>query len=76
MSDLRPVAGASPPMPPNEPLLVDVPAASKLLGISDRTLWSMTKAGEVPCVRLRRRVLYAPQALRDWVAARAEGGAR
>jgi len=36
------------------------------LGISERMLCSLTRSGEVPYVRIRRRVLYAPEDLRPW----------
>lgn len=66
-----------PPTPASgdqEPLLVDGKRARKILGdISQKLLWSMTKAGEIPCVRMRRRVLYSPEALRDWVKRNTKG---
>lgn len=51
------------------PLLVSANEASRMLGISSRTLWSMTHAGEIPCVRLRGRVLYDPRDLVAWIDA-------
>jgi excisionase family DNA binding protein len=50
------------------PLLVDAREAARLLSVSARTLWRLTKDGEVPSVRIGRRVLFAPDALRAWVA--------
>jgi len=44
--------------------------AAKALGISERTLWTLTRAGEIPHVRLGRAVLYSIDALRAWLAAR------
>ena len=49
-------------------MLIDAKQAAAMLGIGTRTLWSMTKGGEIPHVRIRRRVLYAVEDLRGWVA--------
>ena len=57
----------------NHALLISVPEAAKTLGISTRTLFDLTKRGEVPCVRIGRRVLYLPMALDVWVK---NGGTR
>jgi excisionase family DNA binding protein len=57
------------PTPTILPLLVDVGTAAQLLGLSPRTLWSLTRRGELPCRRVGRRVLYSRAAL----AAYAEG---
>lgn len=57
-------------------LLVSAAEAARLLSISPRTLWSMTTSGELPCVRVRRRVLYAVADLREYVDAKKEGGCR
>ncbi len=50
-----------------EPLLLSATDAAKCLSICERTLWKYTKSGEIPCVRLGGRVLYDPNALRDWI---------
>lgn len=50
-----------------EPLLWNARQASKALGISDRTLWTMTKAGTIPHVPIGHRVLYDPEDLRAWI---------
>lgn len=53
--------------------------AAKALGISPRTLWSWTKRGLVPHVRVgngrRQVVLYPVAQLQAWMAARAAGPA-
>ena len=41
-------------------LLLRPPEAAEALAISDRTLWGLTKAGEIPCVRFGRSVRYDP----------------
>ena len=51
-----------------EPLLMDARTASKSLSISERSLWTFTKNGEIPCVRIGKRVLYDPNDLREWIA--------
>ncbi len=46
------------------PLLVDAKEAARLLGMSERTLWTLTEAGEIQCLRIsatgrkRPRKLY------------------
>jgi excisionase family DNA binding protein len=39
-------------------LLLHAKQAAALLGISTRTLWALTKRGEISCRRVGRRVLY------------------
>jgi excisionase family DNA binding protein len=50
-----------------QPLLLGAREAARALAVSARTLWALTKSGEVPHVRVGRRVLYDPQDLRAWV---------
>lgn len=51
--------------------------AAKAIGISERSLWTLTKANEVPHTRLGKSVLYPVDALRKWLEARAmQGGAK
>ncbi|MEO0483834.1 MAG: helix-turn-helix domain-containing protein [Planctomycetota bacterium] len=50
-------------------MLIDAPSAAKPLALSTRTLWSLTRCGAIPCVRIGRRVLYRPCELEAWVAA-------
>ena len=49
-------------------LAVDVRAAAALLSISERTLFSLTKSGAIPCVRIGRSVRYSIESLRGWLA--------
>jgi excisionase family DNA binding protein len=51
-------------------LLVKPDEAAKLLSISSRTLWTLTREGVVPCVRLGKSVRYSLQTLRDVIAQR------
>jgi excisionase family DNA binding protein len=41
--------------------------AAVALSISERTLWTLTDEGEIPCVRIRRSVRYDPVAIRSWI---------
>lgn len=41
--------------------------AAKLLGISDRKLWGLTKKGIVPMVKMDKTVRYRPEDLRKYV---------
>ncbi len=50
------------------PLLISVAQAAKTLGISPRSLWTQTRSGIIPSIRLGRRVMYSPSSLQDWVA--------
>lgn len=61
---------------PAAPLLVGASEAARLLAISPRTLWAMTKAGRVPCARIGGRVLYRPSSLAAYAAAQEQGGSR
>ncbi|MEM6333317.1 MAG: helix-turn-helix domain-containing protein [Planctomycetota bacterium] len=52
---------------PSLPFNLNAEQAARFLGISKRTLWSITNAGEIPCQRIRGRVLYPRPALEKWV---------
>ena len=47
----------------NQPRLVDRVTLARRFGISVPTIERYTRAGTIPCVRLGRRVLYAPDAV-------------
>lgn len=68
-------------MTDTSPLALRPREAAKTLGISSRTLWSMTTPrGPIPCVRIgtgkRQSVLYPLAALRDWLASQQQEAAR
>ena len=44
-------------------LLIGLREAAYRLGVSPRTVWSLTKHGKIPAIRLGRRVLYRPSDL-------------
>lgn len=48
-------------------LLLSAPDAAKALSIGLRKLWEVTNRGDIPVVRIGRRVLYDPQDLRAWI---------
>lgn len=50
--------------------------AARALGMGERLLWSKTKAGEIPHVRVGKVVLYPVDLLRDWLAEQAGKGVR
>jgi excisionase family DNA binding protein len=41
--------------------------AAKVLGISERKLWSLKAAGEIPFIQLGRATLYPVAALKRWL---------
>ncbi len=52
----------------SERLAVNAKEAAALLGVSQRLLWTWTNAGQIPHVRLGRRVLYPVDELRRWLS--------
>ena len=42
--------------------------AATALGISQRLLWTKTKAGEIPHVRMGRAIVYPVESLRVYLA--------
>jgi len=55
-------------------LLLSAREAAKALSISERTLYSRTADGTLPCVRLGGRRLYDPRALTAWIDRQQERG--
>jgi excisionase family DNA binding protein len=49
------------------PLLISVPAAARLLGISRAAAYRFASAGELPTKRLGRRVYVVSARLRDFI---------
>jgi len=52
------------------PLLLNEHDAAKALSISPRLLEKLRKAGEVPFLRLGRRVAYSVETLKAWITER------
>jgi excisionase family DNA binding protein len=65
----------TPPGENADRLLVGIDEVARMLNISARTVWTLTKAGGVPHLRIGRRVLYPVDALRRWADERTRGGA-
>lgn len=56
-------------------LLLDARQAAEALSICEKTLWSITQPrGDLPCVRIGRRILYDPADLRAWICTRKGNG--
>jgi excisionase family DNA binding protein len=49
-----------------EKVLIPRRDAAQLLSISERTLYALTKRGEIPSRRIGRKVLYGLDQLRAW----------
>lgn len=52
------------------PLSLRPREAAKALGISERTLWTLTASGDVPHFKLGRATLYPVRELTDWLTAK------
>jgi hypothetical protein len=52
---------------PNLPLAMRPAVAARALGISPRTLWSLTKAGLIPHIRMGRCLSYPTAAMYQWI---------
>ncbi len=53
-----------------QPLLT-APEVAKLLAVSRERVWSMSRRGEIPTVRLGpREVRYRPEDIDQWIARR------
>lgn len=64
LADIRTPSAADSP----ESLLVDVPTAARLLSLCEKSVWNLTNQGDLPAVRVGRRVLYDPADLKAWIA--------
>jgi excisionase family DNA binding protein len=58
-----------------EPLLVDAEGLAPLLSLSVRTIRELQAQG-MPMIRVGRRVLFDPAAVKDWLARRSAVPAR
>ena len=57
-----------------KPLLVDSPAAAKMLSVSERTLWTLQASGALPVVRIGRCVRFSVDDLREYINTQKKGG--
>ena len=56
-------------------LLLSVREAATAMGICEKTLWTLTQAGEIPVVRIGRAVRYPVDGLREWIQKKSEDSA-
>ncbi len=49
-------------------LLLSMKGAAAALAVSERTVWTLAHNGELPHVRLGRRLLFSRRALEAWIA--------
>ena len=56
-------------------LAVNLRQAAALLGVSDRTVWSLVQRREIPHLRLGKRLLFRPESLRAWLCELERGAA-
>jgi excisionase family DNA binding protein len=52
---------------PTEHILLRSSEAAKLLGISERHLFAITRSGVLPCVHVGRLVRYSRDTIREWI---------
>jgi excisionase family DNA binding protein len=53
-------------------LLLSPRETAKMLSVCEKTLWTLTKAGEIPAVRIGRAVRYSMDDLHQWIESRSE----
>ena len=58
------------------PLALRAREAARMLGISERALWTLTSSREIPHVRVGKAVLYPVDELKAWLSERARGSTR
>lgn len=52
----------------NVPEFMNVEQASAFLGLSETTVRTYAKTGEIPCRRVGRRYVFSRDALRNWAS--------
>lgn len=50
----------------NQRITIDVKEASKLLGLSVNTIYTMARNNQIPHVKARSRYLFNPEVLKEW----------
>lgn len=50
-----------------EPLLLTSFQAAKKLNVCQKTLWTYTKSGFIPCIRIGRNVRYSVELLKEFI---------
>src|SRR5262249_10548236 len=61
---------------PSSPILVDPREAARLLSISPRKLWQLTKDGEIPSLKIGKSVRYRVADLDSWTQKQLKASAR
>jgi len=59
----------------SEKLTMTAAEAAKALGVCMRTLWTYTARGEIPAMRIGRKVLYPRAVIEQWLCRTAEESA-
>jgi excisionase family DNA binding protein len=67
MHQIHPASGKQSQPAELQPMLLCSRDAAKLLGICERTLWTLTNKGEIPAVRIGQSCRYAPADLNRWI---------
>lgn len=57
---------------PPAPLLVKLPVAAKLLGLSEKTVWTLAKSGTIPSIKIGASRRFPVAAIESWVATQLE----
>ncbi len=60
----------------NSQSLLTVRQVAGMLGVCERTVFSLTQAGTLPAARIGRAVRYDPSDVAEFIAASKSGGAR
>ena len=53
--------------PTIKPMLLTARQTARMLAISERSLYSITKDGQLPAVRIGRSVRYDPTDIHNWI---------
>jgi excisionase family DNA binding protein len=56
------------------PLLLSLKQAAQALSLSERTVWTMVQTGDLPHLRVGRRLLFSRAALEAWIEKQQSGG--
>jgi excisionase family DNA binding protein len=65
-------ATQTPTQPTTTRLLLTASEAANALAVSERTLWSLTKRGEIGSIRIGRSIRYDLEQLRLWIASKSQ----
>ena len=58
-----------------DPLALTIAETARMLGLSRATVYSLTRSGDLPSIKIGRAVRVPINALNEWLAARTEGSA-